>query len=187
MNLATHLKNNFMEVDEALSNSITEDTDKLQGFIMASILEKRRIFIAGNGGSAADAQHFAAELVARFEREREPVSAEALSTDTSVITAIANDYSFEEIFSRQLEAKANADDLFIGISTSGNSKNIVKALEFCKKHKIKTVLFTGKKPSKGSALADFTFHVDSDRVSVIQTVHQVVYHSICEFIEQEVL
>lgn len=147
--------------------------------------DKHRIFVAGNGGSAADAQHFVAELVGRFEKEREPINAEALSTDTSVLTAIGNDYGYDEVFKRQLAAKADKWDLFIAITTSGNSENILKALRYCKDSRIVSVVLTGGTGGKAAELADYTLAVNLPfhRTSNVQTMHQVIYHSLAEALD----
>ena len=144
-----------------------------------------KLYLAGNGGSAADSQHLAAEFVSKLAFDREALPAEALSVDTSTITAIANDYGYEFIFSRQLEANASPKDMFLAITTSGNSDNLIKALEFCKKKKIKSILLSGKEGGSSKNLADFSIIVPGDTTAEIQEIHILVGHSMCEFIEKE--
>jgi len=190
MNLQHYFQNHTLEVQTSLTNSIIANKTTLksiQNIITKTIQTGNKIFIAGNGGSASGASHMAGELVGRFEKERKALNVEALTTDLATITAIANDYSYEQVFSRQLEGKATDKDLFIAFSTSGNSANIVKALEYCEQHKIKSILFSGKNNSKGSFLATKTFHAQSERTSTIQTVHEVLMHSICNFVEEQLL
>ena len=141
------------------------------------------VYICGNGGSAADAQHIAGELVGRFRRERKALPAVALSTDTSVITSIANDYSYEEIFTRQVEALVKADDVLWAISTSGNSQNIVAAAESAKNQGALVLVFTGRKESRLEQIADICLCADSDSTARSQEIHQLAYHIICDLVE----
>jgi D-sedoheptulose 7-phosphate isomerase len=142
-----------------------------------------KILTCGNGGSAGDAQHFAAELVGRFERERFPLPAISLSTDTSIITAIGNDYSFDDIFRKQVQALGQAGDILLAISTSGNSKNVLAAAEAALEREMRVVALTGK---DGGALgrllseADVHINVPHARTARIQEVHLVAIHSICD-------
>ena len=144
----------------------------------------KKILFAGNGGSAADAQHLAGELVSRFYFDRPGLPALALTTDTSILTAIGNDYSFENLFSRQIEANGNTGDLFIGISTSGNSSNILKAIETCKKKGITTVGFTGETGDKLFEVCDFCIKVPSKETPRIQEAHILIGHIICAAVEE---
>jgi D-sedoheptulose 7-phosphate isomerase len=141
------------------------------------------VFVFGNGGSAADAQHLAAELVGRFRRERPAFAAEALTTDTSAITAIANDYGFDAIFARQLEGKARPGDVAIGITTSGNSPNVVAAMEKARAMGLATIAMTGTGGGKCKALADVLLDVPCDVTAHVQEAHLVIYHSLCELVE----
>ena len=145
-----------------------------------------KLYLAGNGGSAADSQHLAAEFISKLAFDREALPAEALSVDTSTITAIANDYGYEFIFSRQLEANASSKDMFLAITTSGNSDNLIKALEFCKKKKIKSILLSGKEGGSSKGLADFSIIVPGNTTAEIQEIHILVGHSMCEFIEKSI-
>lgn len=145
----------------------------------------KKILIAGNGGSAADAQHFAAELVGRYGFDRPSLPALALTTDTSNLTAIGNDYGYDYVFSRQLEGMGQEGDLFIGISTSGNSQNILNAFASAKKRGIMTVALTGRDGGKMADTADLTLIVPSDATPRIQESHLLIEHMICDAIEKE--
>ena len=142
-----------------------------------------RLYIAGNGGSAADAQHLAAEFVSKLARDRNPLPAEALTTDSSILTAIANDYGFEKVFSRQLAGKLQADDVFLGITTSGQSPNIIRALEECKSRGIKTIVFAGRDGGRVRAVADYCLIVPGNATSTIQELHILLAHTLCESVE----
>lgn len=142
-----------------------------------------RVLIAGNGGSAADAQHLAAEFVSKLARDRAPLPAEALTTDTSILTAIGNDYGYEKVFSRQLEGKARLGDIFLAITTSGNSKNIQSALQTCRLLDVRSILLTGRDGGICKELADICMIVPGGRTSTIQELHILVAHTLCEFIE----
>ncbi len=142
-----------------------------------------RLFIAGNGGSAADSQHIATEFVSRFYKERAALSAESLTANTSNLTAISNDYDFAVVFSRQLEASGMEGDIFWGISTSGNSKNIIKALEKAKEMKIKTIGFTGQNSGKMADLCNVLISIPSKNTPRIQEYHITIAHIICELVE----
>jgi D-sedoheptulose 7-phosphate isomerase len=143
-----------------------------------------KTLVAGNGGSAADAQHIAGELVARFYFDRPGLSSMALSTDTSVLTAIGNDYGFDRLFSRQVEAHGNEGDVFIGLSTSGNSPNIIKALEMCKQKGIKTIGLSGADGGKMASLCDICIKVPSSETPRIQESHILIGHIICYLVEE---
>jgi D-sedoheptulose 7-phosphate isomerase len=142
-----------------------------------------KILACGNGGSAGDAQHFAAELVGRFERERFPLPAISLTTDTSIITAVGNDYSFNEIFSKQVQAFGQAGDILLAISTSGNSGNVLAAVEAALEREMRVVALTGKDGGKVAQMltdADVHINVPHSRTARIQEVHLVAIHSICD-------
>ena len=145
-----------------------------------------KILACGNGGSAADCQHFAAELVGRFERERFPLPAMSLTTDTSILTAVGNDYSYREIFSKQVQAFGQAGDVLLAISTSGNSANVMAAIEVALEREMRVVAFTGKDGGAiGKMLSDADVHicVPHDRTARIQEVHLVTLHCICDGID----
>lgn len=143
-----------------------------------------RLYIAGNGGSAADAQHLAAEFVSRLARDRNPLPAEALTTDSSILTAIGNDYGFENIFSRQLAAKLQTNDAFLGITTSGRSPNILKALEQCQSKGVKSIVFTGRDGGQAKDMAEYCIIAPGQETSTIQELHIVLAHALCECVEQ---
>jgi len=144
-----------------------------------------KVLICGNGGSAADAQHIAAELSGRFKKERIALAGIALTTDTSALTAIGNDYGYEYVFSRQVEALANEGDLLIGISTSGNSLNVIKAIESAKKIGCKVVTLTGKSGGEMKDLGDVNIVIPSNDTPRIQEMHIMVGHMICAIIDEE--
>ncbi len=145
-----------------------------------------KILVCGNGGSAADAQHFAAELVGRFETERRALAAIALSTDTSAITAIGNDYGFDEIFTRQIRALGNRGDVLVAISTSGNSPNIVNAAQAAGELGMKIIAFTGKGCGRLGETADVLFAAASGRTARIQEIHEICLHGLAEAIETQI-
>ena len=142
-----------------------------------------RIFFCGNGGSAADAQHLAAELVGRFMLERAPLSAWALTVNTSALTAIGNDYSYDDVFSRQLRGLGNAGDVLMGISTSGNSRNVIRAIEAAREIKINVFGMTGETGGAMAAICDVCLKVPSTSTPRIQEMHIAVGHIICELVE----
>jgi len=146
----------------------------------------KKTILAGNGGSAADAQHIAAELVGRYGFDRPSIPSLALTTDTSNLTAIGNDYGYEHIFSRQLEGMGQDGDIFIGISTSGNSLNIIKAFESAKKKNIFTVALTGRDGGKMAEIADISLVVPSNSTPRIQESHILIGHILCDIIEKEI-
>jgi D-sedoheptulose 7-phosphate isomerase len=150
------------------------------------MVEKGTIFIAGNGGSASDAQHIAGELVGRLRKTRKAISAIALTTDTSVLTSIANDMSYEEVFSRQIEAHGKKGDVFLAITTSGRSNNIHRALGEANKCGLTTILLSGRTGGKCTRIAQISILVPSEDTCRIQELHKVIYHSLCEDIENSI-
>jgi len=145
-----------------------------------------KLLICGNGGSAADSQHIATELVSRFLIERKALNAESLTINTSSLTAIGNDYNFDQVFSRQIEAKGAKGDVLIGISTSGNSKNVIEAIKTAKEMGIKTIGLTGNnRDSLICRLSDYCIYVPSSSTPRIQEAHILIGHILCEFIENE--
>ncbi len=147
--------------------------------------EQRKLLVAGNGGSAADAQHFAGELVSRFYFDRPALAAIALTTDTSILTAIGNDYGYDDIFSRQLQAHGQSGDVFIAISTSGNSPNVIKAIVQAKALGVTVIGLTGQSGGAMKSLCDICFCVPSDSTPRIQEAHLLIEHSLCACIEEE--
>ncbi|ADR34810.1 phosphoheptose isomerase [Sulfuricurvum kujiense DSM 16994] len=145
----------------------------------------KKTLLAGNGGSAADAQHIAAELVGRYGFDRPSIPSLALTTDTSNLTAIGNDYGYDKVFSRQLEGMAQEGDLFIGISTSGNSQNIINAFESAADRGVTTVALVGRDGGKMAAMADYAIIVPSNATPRIQESHILIGHILCDIIEKE--
>jgi len=141
------------------------------------------VYLCGNGGSAADAQHIAGELVGRFSRERKALAAVALSTDTSIITSIANDYAYENVFSRQVEALVRKGDILWAFSTSGTSSNVIAAAQSAKKKGALVIAFTGTNNSKLEQIADICFCADADSTARSQEIHQLAYHIVCDLVE----
>lgn len=163
----------------AMSDKIIEAA----GMIAGSFSRDGRLFLFGNGGSAADAQHLAGEFVNRFLIERPPLPAVALSTDTSVLTSIGNDYSFNEVFSKQIKALGRAGDVAWGLSTSGNSPNVIAALSAAKSMGLKTVVMTGAGGGEAKGYADVLLAIGSNETPRIQEVHITIGHIICELVD----
>lgn len=182
------LKKNIEKSIEA-NQHFLQDTASHETFthaievVIASYQNGGRLYIAGNGGSAADAQHLAAEFVSKLARDRAPLAAEALTVDSSILTAIGNDYGYEHVFSRQLQGKVTPKDCFLAISTSGNSANIVNALAMCKELKIPTILFSGHDGGRAIEIADYTILAPGNATSTIQELHIIFAHSLCEAVE----
>lgn len=185
------IKNNFvknLEFHIDLVNKqklqINKKIEKFSNLIIKKISSGGIFYVAGNGGSAADAQHIATELTVRLAKNRKAIPAIALTTDTSAITAIGNDFSFDKIFSRQIEANVKSKDVLMLISTSGNSKNIIEALKVAKKRKIQTLLLLGSNGGRAKKFSKYSIIVNSSNPSRVQEIHILIYHSICEILEQ---
>jgi D-sedoheptulose 7-phosphate isomerase len=190
-----------MKYAEALKNAMQDSIQSKQAFmqqqdqleqfhqavnqVVESYRDGGRLYIAGNGGSAADAQHLAAEFVCRLGRDRASLPAEALTVDTSTLTAIGNDYGYDLIFQRQLEGKMQLGDIFLAISTSGNSPNIVHALKRCKELGFPSILFAGRDGGEASSIADYTILAQGRDTRVIQEQHIVFAHALCACVEDE--
>lgn len=190
-----------MKYAEALKNAMQDSIQSKQAFmqqqdqleqfhqavtlVVKSYGDGGRLYIAGNGGSAADAQHLAAEFVCRLGRDRASLPAEALTVDTSTLTAIGNDYGYDLIFQRQLEGKMQPGDVFLAISTSGNSPNIVHALKRCKELGFPSILFAGRDGGEASSIADYTILAQGHDTRVIQEQHIVFAHALCACVEDE--
>ena len=162
-----------------------QQISKLSKLIAESLKSGSKLFFCGNGGSAADSQHLAAEFVGRFKKDRKPLSAIALTTDSSILTCISNDYSFDDIFSRQLDGLAKKGDILIGFSTSGNSKNIINALKAGNNLQMHTILFSGKTGGIANKLAKNSILIPSTSTARIQEMHILLGHIICEIVEKE--
>ena len=176
----------FKESNRVKDNFLNENLGKLANVIeviTSALKAGNKILLFGNGGSAADAQHLAAEFVNRFIIERPPLPAIALTTDTSVITSIGNDYDFSEIFSKQVRAIGQPGDIAWGISTSGNSANVLKGLEMAKKMGLVTVAFTGKDGGDIAKIVDFSINVSSNSTARFQETHITAGHAICELVD----
>ena len=171
-----------MSNDDKILNSINQ----LATRVTEMMNQGGKLLIAGNGGSAADSQHISAEFVSRFMFDRPGLPSIALTTDTSAITAIGNDYGFENLFSRQLEALANNKDIFLGISTSGNSPNIVKGLKYCRENNIFTVGLTGLNEGIMEEYCDILIKVPSKETAHIQECHIVIGHVMCMDVERRI-
>jgi phosphoheptose isomerase len=154
------------------------------GAIREAFAAGRKVLIFGNGGSAADAQHLAAELVGRFERERAGLPAVALTTDTSVLTSVGNDYGYERVFARQVEALGATGDVALGISTSGRSANVVKALEAARARGLRTIALTGRDGGPAGAAAEMHINVPDASAARVQEVHRTLIHALCALVER---
>ncbi|MBW1975713.1 MAG: D-sedoheptulose 7-phosphate isomerase [Deltaproteobacteria bacterium] len=168
-----------------LKDQTTSWIEDMVEVIAAAFRGHHRLFVFGNGGSAADAQHFAAELVNRFELKRPPLPAIALTTDTSILTSISNDDNFDMVFVRQLSALAEQGDVAFGISTSGKSPNVVKALRWAREHGLHTFGLSGKDTTEMDVYCDRIIHVPSDSTPRIQECHILLIHIICGLIERK--
>lgn len=170
-----------LEETKALIPVVREMAD-----VMSQTLHQgHKILICGNGGSAADAQHIAAEFIGRFHNERISLPAVALTVDTSILTSVANDYSYDVVFSRQVEGLGQEGDVLWGITTSGNSGNVIKAVEAAKKKGLKTIVSSGKDGGAIRGMADISLVIPSDVTARIQEMHMLCAHLICEIIDEE--
>lgn len=180
----------FEESAAVKQQFVKENVDtiiEVSRMIADSLNKGGKLLLFGNGGSSADASHIAAEFVNRFMKDRPPFPAIALNTDMAVITSISNDYDFSEIFARQLKALAQEGDVVLAISTSGNSPNVLKAIDVAKKKKLKTIAFTGAKGDKLASKTDYVFAVPSINTPRIQETHSILGHVICQMVEEILL
>ena len=189
--MSENIKKQITEVIEAHKKAVAEfEANSLETIaavakiITRALKQGGRLFLCGNGGSAADAQHIAGELVGRFERERKGLAAIALTTDTSVITSISNDYGYENMFTKQVDALVNEGDILWAISTSGTSANITAAAELAKKKGACVLAFTGNSNSKLEQIADICVCANEKSTARSQEIHQLAYHIICKLVEQ---
>jgi D-sedoheptulose 7-phosphate isomerase len=171
--LLDQLQTHIVDIITAAAEAITE-----------TLKQDGTVYLCGNGGSAADAQHIAGELVGRFKRQRRALPAMALSTNTSILTSIANDYAYENVFARQVEAFVNKGDILWAFSTSGTSQNVIKAAFLAKEKGARVLAFTGKANSKLEQIADICFCAESEFTARSQEIHQLGYHIICDLVEQ---
>ena len=173
------------EVKQAFVNIYSDQIVEVAGLIVASLQAGGKVLLFGNGGSATDASHIAAEFVGRYDRDRAPLPALALGTDMAAITCIANDYEYADIFSRQIAALGRKGDIAIAISTSGNSPNVLKAVEAAQQQGLTTVAWTGKGGGKLGDQVDYPFVVPSNVTARIQECHITLGHVLCEIVEQK--
>jgi D-sedoheptulose 7-phosphate isomerase len=166
--------------------SLIETIDKASQAIITSFRNGGKVMFCGNGGSAADAQHLAAELSGRFYYDRDPLPAEALHVNTSYLTAVANDYGYDEVFSRMVKGSGKKGDVLVGLSTSGNSKNILKAFETAKAAGMTTVGFTGATGGKMKDLSNYLINIPSENTARIQEAHIMIGHILCEIVESNI-
>jgi len=189
--MKTHISTNLAQsvmAQQAFGEASADRIIQLVGWIVETFRSGGKLLIFGNGGSAADAQHMAAEFVNRFKLDRRPLPAIALTTDSSILTSIGNDFGFDLIFAKQVEALGKPEDLVLGISTSGNSPNVVQAIEVAGRMGVKTAVLTGGTGSPGGKLgkiADLVLNVPTDSTPHIQETHLWVEHILCELVEKE--
>jgi D-sedoheptulose 7-phosphate isomerase len=174
-----------LETIHTVIGEMEDDLAKASELVVDTLKRGQKILLCGNGGSAADAQHIAAELTGRYKSERRGLAGIALTTDTSALTAISNDYGYHRVFDRQVEALANKGDLLIGISTSGNSDNIVSALKLAKELGCTTIGFSGRDGGKMNSVCDVNLVVPSDNTPRIQEMHILLGHTMCQIIDNE--
>ena len=182
----SEINKHILSIDFFLKNNF-DDFKKFLDFVIKTLKKGNKIILFGNGGSASDAQHIAAELVVKYKKKRRSIPAISLSTDTSTLTAIGNDFSFNDIFSRQLESIGKPGDIAIGITTSGKSKNVINALKLAKKKKITSVILTKKKylnKKQIEKVSDLILGVPADETARIQELHILVGHLMCAVIDE---
>jgi D-sedoheptulose 7-phosphate isomerase len=177
--------NEHLKTTKATMDCIYESVESAAQICIDALKNSRKILIFGNGGSAADAQHIAAELVGRYKVERKGLPAIALTTDSSALTCISNDYGYEQVFSRQVEALANTGDVVIGISTGGTSTNVISALDIAKNIGCKAIGFSGRDGGEMNAICDVNLVVPDDDTPRIQEMHILIGHTICQLIDNE--
>ena len=170
-------------VVEKIKNNLESSFLNVVNICFDAIKKEKKIIFFGNGGSASDAQHLSTELTVRFSENRKPISAISLSTDTSTLTAVGNDFGFEYIFSRQLEALGMTGDVAIGISTSGKSKNVIKGLEYAKKNRMKSIIFTGRNIKLAEKITDEIISIPAKNTSRIQEAHILLGQMLCNALE----
>ena len=178
------IEESLKTIEKLLSPEVIEKILKISDLISKTIKKNKKVLLCGNGGSAADCQHWACEMVGRFKKERKGINFISLTTDTSVITSISNDYKFDFVFSKQVEAIGEKGDLLICFSTSGKSKNILEAVKKAKEKGLKTISFTGKIPNPLSRISDITLSVPSTSTPRIQEAHCLLYHIISGLVEE---
>lgn len=184
-------------VSEAIQNlkalhdlgSLHQEFEAMIDLLVSTYKNGGGLFVAGNGGSAADAQHLVAELVVKLSQDRDPIKAFALTVDTSIITATGNDFSYDDIFSRQVEGLMSSKDVFLGITTSGNSPNILKCFQMCRKIGAKSILLSGKDGGVAvkEKMADINIVAPGPNTARIQEAHEIIYHTLCLALEKRLV
>lgn len=188
-NLNEILREHFLEsaaLKTQMAQTLAVPLQDASALLVVALKNGNKVLACGNGGSAADSQHFAAELVGRFEKERVALPAIALTTDSSILTAVANDYAFEDVFARQVLALGNSGDVLLAISTSGNSKNVLKAIEAAHTKNINVIALTGKNGGKIAEVLtkkDILLNVSHSRTARIQEVHLTIIHALCDSVD----
>ncbi len=186
--IAAHLERSLAALQRAAQDAALLATAReIAAAVIAALRSDNKLLIVGNGGSAADAQHIAAEIVGRYKQDRPAYAAIALTTDTSALTAVANDYGFDQVFARQIEGLGQRGDVLLALSTSGRSPNILAALRTARQRGLVTVGFTGSKGEALGSLCDHVLMAPSDDTPVVQQIHLAVAHGICDEIEQTLL
>ncbi|MCM8804205.1 MAG: SIS domain-containing protein [Candidatus Omnitrophica bacterium] len=183
--LRGEIKSHIELLNSVFDSSFLEKLIKISDLIVKSIKRGNKVLLCGNGGSAADCQHFSGEMINRFKKERKPLPFISLTTDTSVITSIGNDYKFEDIFSKQVLALGRRNDILICFSTSGESKNVIEAAKKAKGIKMTIISLTGKIPNTLEKFSDFNISVPSTHTEKVQQIHLIIYHLLCYLIEEE--
>jgi len=184
--IETIIKESILVKNEILENSKIKNTiNKSVDIILEALKRGNKLYFCGNGGSAADAQHLAAEFTGRFYLDRQALPAEALHCNTSYMTAVANDYSYEDVYSRMIEGVSKPGDVLIGLSTSGNSKNIIKALKVAKLNKLHTISLTGLNGGLMKNHSDYLLDIPSENTPRIQECHILIGHIICQMVEKQ--
>ena len=175
------ISDNFLKLKE-----LAPQLEKIVEICLETLESNHKVMFCGNGGSASQAQHLAAELVGRYKKNRSAMASIALTTDTSILTAVGNDYGFDEIFARQVKGLAEPGDVLIGLSTSGNSFNVIKAFETAKEKQVTTIAFVGQQGGGMAQVADVVLCVPSDKTNNIQEMHLALGHMLCGLIEESI-
>jgi len=186
MNWIEEIKKQILDsarMKQQMADTMPAGIQAVSEAVTGALRRGNKILLCGNGGSAADSQHIAAEFVGRFKRERPGLAAVALTTDTSILTSVSNDYGFENIFARQVEALGREGDVLIGFSTSGKSKNIIRAFESAKKRDMVIIAFAGSQPCAMTEMADLSILIPADETARIQEGHILVGHILCDMVE----
>jgi len=184
-NIAENAFKRHQEIVEKSLTAILPDIKKAGEILLAAAKNSQLLLTCGNGGSAADSQHLTGEWVCRYKNDRRPLRAIALSTDTSTLTAIGNDYGYEEVFSRQVEALGREDDVLVAFTTSGISPNVVKAINQARKQNLKVIALTGERGIRLKNIADVAIVVPSSETAHIQEIHELIFHIWCEFVDSQ--